>query len=279
MSEEKAALRPQVYRDERPESYFAPFYAWARTHNADTVQDLIRLIVVPWCMVVHRARASATAHVPQAGAAIIAPNHFSALDHFFVGLFLRRRLRFMAKSQLFVGALGPILAHAGAFPVRRGHHDEEAIATALEILRRGGVVVLYPEGGRSRTARMAATARPGVGRLALESGAPVVPVAIRGSERARNWKRFQFPRVAVTYGTPRRYFVATGDRRTAGECHQAVADQVLAEIRALWEGPHPGAGAPRADRRPRRGSSQPVRRRPALGRPLERVGGEQSPRR
>jgi 1-acyl-sn-glycerol-3-phosphate acyltransferase len=236
MSDQKLALKPQVYLDERPAEYFQQFHAWARSHGADAMQDVVRLIVVPWCMFFYRARAAGAPQVPASGPAIIAPNHFSALDHFFVAMYLRRRVRFMAKSQLFRGPLGPILTHAGAFPVRRGHHDEQAMATALGILERGGVVVLYPEGGRSRTGEIAAHARPGVGRLALQSGAPVVPVAIQGSERARNWKRLQFPQVTVRYGAPRCYELSPGDRVPSHEREQAIADEILGAVRQLWGG-------------------------------------------
>ena len=115
------------------------------------------------------------------------------MDHFFAGAFIRRRVQFMGKSQLFKG-VGWIFSHGGVFPVRRGHHDEEAFITAFKILDRGGAVVMYCEGGRSRTGKLADEARPGIGRLALESGVPVVPVAILGSYQVRNWKRRQFPR-------------------------------------------------------------------------------------
>jgi 1-acyl-sn-glycerol-3-phosphate acyltransferase len=236
MPQPNPALKPQVYSDQRPASDFQHFHTWARSHGADAIQDLVRLVVVPWCMLVYRARASDAPSVPSSGPAIIAPNHFSALDHFFVAMYLRRRVRFMGKSQLFAGPLGWVLMHAGAFPVRRGHHDEEAIATALAILARGGVVVLYPEGGRSRTDQMGDRARPGVGRLALESGAPVVPAAIVGSHRARHWRRLQFPAVRVRYGSPRRYSLAPGERIASRERQQAVADEVLADVRRLWAG-------------------------------------------
>ena len=89
--------------------------------------------------------------------------------------------------------------------MRRGHQDEEAFITAFKILERGGAVVMYCEGGRSRNGKLADQARPGIGRLALESGAPVVPVAILGSYQVRNWKRFQFPKVTVQYGEPLRF--------------------------------------------------------------------------
>ncbi len=256
MSDQKLALKPQVYLDGRPAEYFQQFHVWARSHGADAMQDIVRLIVVPWCMFFYRARADGAPQVPVSGPAIIAPNHFSALDHFFVAMYLRRRVRFMAKSQLFRGPLGPILTHAGAFPVRRGHHDEQAMTTALSILRAGGVVVLYPEGGRSRTGEIAAHARPGVGRLALESGAPVVPVAIQGSERARNWKRLQFPQVTVHYGAPRCYELSPGDRVPIHAREQAIADDVLDVVRQLW-------GRPARDEP---GGAEARRLRPSLGR-------------
>jgi 1-acyl-sn-glycerol-3-phosphate acyltransferase len=154
------------------------------------------------------------------------------MDHWFVGIMLPRRVRFMAKSQLFRGRfLEFVLYHTGAFPVRRGQHDEESITTALTILGRGGVLVIYPEGGRSRSGRIGDTARHGIGRLALESGAPVVPVALTGSERARNWRRLQFPKVTVRYGEPLRFGI---DRGASRERHQQVANEVLAAVRALY---------------------------------------------
>lgn len=155
------------------------------------------------------------------------------MDHWFVGLLLRRRVRFMAKSQLFKGPLLEfIMPHGGAFPVRRGQRDEEAIETALEILRRGGLLVIYPEGGRSRSGRLGRRPRRGVGQLALQSGAPVVPVAIHGSERARNWRRLQFPAITVTYGTPLRFELEPAPPQTRQE---QVAQEIFEAVRALHD--------------------------------------------
>ena len=92
---------------------------------------------------------------------------------------------------------------------------------------------MYCEGGRSRTGKVAEQAKPGIGRLALETGAPVVPIAIYGSSRVRNWKRLQFPKVTVQYGEPIRWEPIEDPTR---EQQQAVADQVLAEIRQLYAG-------------------------------------------
>lgn len=232
MSERGSELKPQVYVDDRPPELFDSYYAWARTHDADWVYTLARLVLTPFCQLAYRARGRDVAHVPGSGPAILAPNHFSAMDHFFCGLFLRRRVHFMAKSQLFAGVLAWILRRGGAFPVQRGRHDEQSIETALAILRRGGVIVIYPEGGRSRSGRIGERARRGVGRLALESGAPIVPVAIHGSERARNWKRLEFPRVDVRFGEPLRFECIP---RCGREAQQAVADEVLDEVRELYE--------------------------------------------
>jgi 1-acyl-sn-glycerol-3-phosphate acyltransferase len=229
----KLRLKPQVYLDERPAEYFESHHRWARTHRPDWVQDLLRLIMLPACMVLYRTRADHPEMVPGSRAAIIAPNHFSAMDHFFCGIYVRRRVRFMAKSQLFKGALGWTLTHAGAFPVRRGQRDEESMITALSILRAGGVIVIYPEGGRSRTREIGGSARRGVGRLALESGAPVIPVAIDGSVGVHDWKKLRFPRVVVRYGMPL-HFPLVPD--SSHEEQQEVADEVLGAVRELYAG-------------------------------------------
>ena len=171
--------------------------------------------------------------MPGRGAVILAPNHFSFMDHFLMGCYLRRKVRFMAKSQLFKPPMQFIYTHGGVFPVRRGAHDEEVFVTAKAILARGGAITMYCEGGRSRSGKISEHAKPGIGRLALQSGAVVVPIAVHGSSRIRNWKRLQFPRVTVQYAEPMRWEPIEHPTR---EQQQAVADQVLAEIRAMYFG-------------------------------------------
>lgn len=223
-------LKPQVYSDPRPKEYFDPFHASARSGPAGWTYELTRCIVVPYLLVAFRTRAIGSENVPN-GPVILAPNHGSFMDHFFAGAFLRRRVRFMAKSQLFQpGLANYIFSHGGVFPVRRGHHDEEAFITAFQLLHRSEAVVMYPEGGRSRTGDLAPEAKPGVGRLALESGAPVVPVAILGSHQVRNWKRLKFPRVTVQYGTPLRFERVGSSTR---EQQQEAADHILDRVREL----------------------------------------------
>jgi 1-acyl-sn-glycerol-3-phosphate acyltransferase len=233
MSDDLSPLKPQVYQDQRPASYFTRFHVWARNHEPDWVYTFVKVVSYPYCRFVFRLRAHGADNVPSSGPAILAPNHFSAMDHWFVGILLSRRVRFMAKSQLFKGpVLQFILAHAGAFPVRRGYRDDEAITTALSLLDGGSLLVMYPEGGRSRAGVIGSSARRGVGRLALETGVPVIPVAIRGSERARNWRRLQFPAVSVRYGSPMQYAPEPG---ASHERQQQVSDDVLAAVRRLYD--------------------------------------------
>jgi 1-acyl-sn-glycerol-3-phosphate acyltransferase len=171
--------------------------------------------------------------VPGTGPVILAPNHFSYMDHFLMGCYIRRKIRFMAKSQLFKRPMQFIYTHGGVFPVRRGARDEETFITAEAILGKGGALAMYCEGGRSRTGKVATEAKRGIGRLALETGSPVVPIAIHGSSRIRNWKRLQFPRVTVRYGDAMRWERVEDPTR---EQQQAVADTILLEIRRLYSG-------------------------------------------
>jgi 1-acyl-sn-glycerol-3-phosphate acyltransferase len=235
-------LRKQHYRDERPPEYFDEYHERVRGGEPDAlVYEAVRLTTLAHALVTYRASSIGAEHVPGSGPLILAPNHASFMDHFFVAAFLRRRVQFMAKSQLFThrSVLTYIFSHGGVFPVRRGNQDEEAFISAFRILARGGAIGMYCEGTRSRTGRIAAEARPGIGRLALESGAAVVPVAIVGSNQVRNWKRLRFPRVTVAYGEPIGFPV---ERAPARERQQEVADAILERIREL----HAGLAAGRA---------------------------------
>lgn len=223
-------IKPQRYKDERPKEYFDQYHARVRNGEPEAkVYELVRITTVLTALTMFRARGIYSERVP-GGPLILAPNHASFMDHFFTGAFVRRRIQFMAKSQLFnSGPATWIFSHGGVFPVRRGHQDEEAFESAFAILERGGAIGMYCEGGRSRTGELADKAKPGIGRLALESGAPVVPVAILGSYQVRNWKRLRFPRVTVSYGEPFRFPVAANASR---ELQQEVADYILERIRA-----------------------------------------------
>jgi 1-acyl-sn-glycerol-3-phosphate acyltransferase len=249
---ELASMREQVYSDPRPKEYFDRFHERARTREPDWVYELVRLVTSIYCLLFLRVRSIASEKVPGSGAVILAPNHFSFADHFLVGCFLRRKVRFMAKSQLFKRPMQFIYSHGGVFPVRRGARDEEAFVTAERILAEGGCIAMYCEGGRSRSGNIAERAKVGIGRLALETGAPVVPIAVHGSQRVRNWKKLQFPKVTVQYGEPIAWERVEHPTR---EQQQAVADEILQEIRALYAGleQHGRKGVLRRLREQRRG--------------------------
>ena len=225
-------LKPQVYKDPRPAEYFDRFHERSRTREPDWIYDLARVVLTPPCLLVYRLRAIGAENVPTSGPVILAPNHFSQWDHFFVGVYTRRRVRFMAKSQLFSNPIIEfIFRHGGAFPIRRGHHDEEAFKTAFTILDRGGCMLMYPEGGRSRTGGIAEP-RPGVGRIALQSGVPVIPVAIHGSLGVRGWRKLRFPKVTVQYGEPLNFDVVPEPTR---EQQLGVATEIFKHVREMYD--------------------------------------------
>ncbi len=227
-----ADMKPQIYKDDRPAEYFDQFHAAAR-EGVGWTYTLVRLLISLPTLLTYRVRAIGVENVPRDGALILAPNHFSQMDHFFIGLYLRRKVRFMAKSQMFgPPVLTYIYKHGGVFPVRRGHHDEEAMKTAFTILSQGEMLLVYAEGGRSRSGKLKEV-KPGIGRIALESGAPVVPVAIQGSERVRRWKRLSFPKVTVQFGEPLSFPIEEAPSR---ERQLEVAEQIFAPVRAMHEG-------------------------------------------
>src|SRR5262249_29387346 len=158
-----------------PAEYFDRYHAQARRRKPDWVYDIARVVLTPLCILFYRCRALGAENVPSNGPVILAPNHFSQWDHFFAALYIPRKVRFMAKSQLSTNTVVSWwLRHRGAFPIRRGDRDEEAFKTVDAILDGGGCMLMYPEGGRSRSGRLG-DPKPGIGRIALQSGVPVIP--------------------------------------------------------------------------------------------------------
>jgi 1-acyl-sn-glycerol-3-phosphate acyltransferase len=224
-------LKPQIYKDDRPAEYFQQFHERARK-GVGWTYPLVRAIVTPIGLLLYRTRAIGVKNVPKSGPVLLAPNHFSQMDHFFTGLYLRRQVRFMAKSQLFgPPVLTYVYTHGGVFPVRRGHKDEEAFKTVFTLLEQGEMVLIYAEGGRSRTGKLGEV-KPGIGRIALESGVPVVPVAIHGSESVRRWRRFRFPKITVQFGEPVSFPV---ERDPSRERQLEAAERVFSRTREMYE--------------------------------------------
>jgi 1-acyl-sn-glycerol-3-phosphate acyltransferase len=225
-------MKPQVYKDDRPASYFDQFHASARK-GVGWTYTFVRIIVSLPTLLIYRVREIGRENVPKTGPLILAPNHFSQMDHFFIGLYLKRKIRFMAKSQMFgPRVLTYVYKHGGVIPVRRGHHDEEAFKTAFTVLGQGGMLLIYAEGGRSRSGELGEP-KPGVGRLGLESGAPIVPVAIYGSAGVRRWKRLRFPKVTVQYGEP---LVFPREDEPSRERQLEAATEVFGRVREMYEG-------------------------------------------
>jgi 1-acyl-sn-glycerol-3-phosphate acyltransferase len=167
-----------------------PLYAFAKV--------LFRGFLRLW----FRIRVAGVDHVPDTGPVILAPNHKNFLDPFFIGIVLRRRVRYMAKSELFAGPLKWLLPRLGAFPVRRGEADEEALRTARALLAEDEVVVLFPEGTRIAEPDALGSPHHGAGRLALETSAPIVPAAITGTSHLWRGALPHLRRVQIAFLPP-----------------------------------------------------------------------------
>jgi 1-acyl-sn-glycerol-3-phosphate acyltransferase len=157
-------------------------HAYAREHGVSRpvyafVRALASAILRSW----FRVRVAGLRHIPEEGPVILAPNHKNFLDPFFIGIVLRRHVRYMAKIELFKGPLAWLFPRLGAFPVRRGASDAQALETARTILNQGGLVVVFPEGTRVADPDALGSPHHGAGVLALDTGAPVVPAAIVGT--------------------------------------------------------------------------------------------------
>jgi len=168
------------------------------------VYGLARAFLKPFLILYFRMRRRGREHLP-AGPVLLAANHRSFLDPFAIGCCVPRPIYFVAKRELFDRRLsGWFLNALGAFPIKRGESDQESMTTARKLLERGEAVVIFPEGTRHPSGPLHSP-RSGVGRLALQTGAPVVPVAIRGSERARRGLLVRPVRVDLRFGRPLTY--------------------------------------------------------------------------
>jgi 1-acyl-sn-glycerol-3-phosphate acyltransferase len=192
----------------------------------------VRAVLQPLLQIYFRLGRHCRRHVPAKGPVILASNHRSFLDAFVIGSCVRRPVYFLAKRELFENRLqGWILNALGAFPVWRGEGDADALESARAILRRGDPVVIFPEGTRTRNGSLRPPRR-GVGRLALETGAPVVPVAVTGSERARRGWLIRPVRVAVRFGRPLTFPQVQGpSQRLAAE----VTGRIWPCVELQWE--------------------------------------------
>ena len=220
-----------VISDERFERY----HAYARRRGVNKViYFLARALLVPFFLAWFRLQRTGREHARVKGGLIVASNHRSFLDPFVIGATLpwRRAVHYVAKVELFEKRWqGWILSRLGAFPIRRGQSDETAMETARRAVERGGTVVIFPEGTRIRTGSLS-TPKRGVGRLALESGASVLPVAVHGTEHVRRGLRVRPRKVKLRAG---RSMTFPRTERPSPTLAATVTDRIWPNIELQWE--------------------------------------------
>src|SRR5215203_809212 len=210
----------------------AALHARARHRGANPlVYWIVRAVLQPFFHLYFRLSRIGREHVPD-GPVIIASNHRSFLDPFVIATIARRPLYYVAKEELFRNRLtGWLLNNLGAFPVRRGEGDGDMIETAKAILARGDAVLIFAEGTRIRPGALGRPRR-GVGRLALETGAPVVPVAVIGTEAVRKGWRIRPHKVRIRIGRPLTFPQVQAPSRTLAA---AVTDRIWPCVMLQWE--------------------------------------------
>lgn len=193
---------------------------------------LLRAILLPGFLLYFRLDRIGREHVPSSGPVLLAANHRSFLDPFVIGTLTRRPVYYMAKRELFERPWQAWLLNSlGAFPVDRGTGDEHAMSTALTILERGDCVVIFPEGTRVRSGPLGHPHR-GVGRLALQTDARVVPIAVMGTDDVRRGWRIRPRKVTLRCGPPLGFPTA---EHPSPSIALGVAERIWACIALQWE--------------------------------------------
>jgi 1-acyl-sn-glycerol-3-phosphate acyltransferase len=210
-----------TFRDRSLQRGVNPFVYWT-----------LRAILVPSFLIYLRMQRIGREHLPKEGPLLLAANHRSFLDPFLIGTLVRRPVYYMAKRELFEKPWQAWILNAlGAFPVDRGAGDGDAMATARMILARGDCVVIFPEGTRIRRGPLR-DPRRGIGRLALETGAPVAPVAVLGSEHVRKGWRIRPRKVRLRVGRPLTF---PTPERSSPTLAAGVTQRVWACVQLQWE--------------------------------------------
>src|SRR5664280_450571 len=222
---------------------------------------VLRAILVPFFLIYFRMERIGREHLPRTGPLLLASNHRSFLDPFVIGTMVRRPVYYMAKRELFEKRWQAWVLNAlGAFPVDRGTGDAAAMDTARAILQRGDCVVVFPEGMRIRRGPLREPKR-GIGRLALETGAPVAPVAVIGTEHVRRGWRIRPRQIHVRAGRPLLFGTAGGSSPALAA---GVTERIWACVSLQWE----WLGGERALEQAAEAKSESTARRPRGARAL-----------
>jgi glycerol-3-phosphate dehydrogenase (NAD(P)+) len=209
------------------------FREHALEHGVNPVlYRIARAILLPFFLLYFRLERPGREHIPDRGPVLLAANHRSFLDPFVIGALTRRPVYYMAKRELFERRWQAWLLNSlGAFPVDRGAGDEHAMATARQILERGDCVVIFPEGTRVRPGPLGRPHR-GVGRLALQTGARVLPVAVMGTEDVRRGWRVRPRKVTIRCGRPLGFPIA---EHPSPSIALGVTERIWACVSLQWE--------------------------------------------
>ena len=229
-----ADIKPQVYKDPRPAADFDRYHDWTRTHKPGWTYELSRMVLTPIAIGPYRCRAIGTEHVPADGPVILAPNHFSNMDHFFAGVYIRRKIQFLAKSQLFGKNRVSDLHLPGRWrvpdpsrPPRRGglrHRPLDPRPGRLRADLRRGRALAQRRAGPAAPGRRPAGA--GVRACRWFRSRSTAPPGVR------KWRKLRFPKVTVQYAEPLRFdAVATPTR----EQQQEASERIFEPVRQMYE--------------------------------------------
>lgn len=194
--------------------------------------EFARPLIGSYVHLLERLEVVGLENIPADGPVILVANHVHSMDIVTIALPVMRQTHYMAKVELFrVPVFGGFLRLMGAFPVRRGESDRESLRVAQEVISSGQILGIFPEGHRSRTGKMAA-GLPGVALIAMRSGAPIVPVAISGTERTLKGLRIGpwAPTVRLVYGEP--FHLPPDLSRRSGDLKRGI-DYIMRRIAAL----------------------------------------------
>ncbi|MDQ6732491.1 MAG: 1-acylglycerol-3-phosphate O-acyltransferase, partial [Actinomycetota bacterium] len=205
----------------------------ARKHGANPIiYGFVRVTFQPFFQIYFRMKRIGREHIPKHGGVILASNHRSFLDPFVIACMANRPMYYVAKKELFQRRWQAWVLNAlGAFPVDRGASDEAMMETARQILARGDIVLIFPEGTRIRPGALG-KAKRGVGRLALETGAPVIPVAVIGTEAIRRGWRIRPHKVRIRAGRALRFPQVESPSKALAN---AVTDRIWPCVMLQWE--------------------------------------------